>query len=226
MRISGRCIQRGRVGGDVYDVQLLPDEQIAILVADLSGHDVAAALNTAMLRSIVWREAEQAKSPGEVLARLNEQLCEDLPDEHFASAVFCWFDLAAGQLHYANAGHPSSYLGATSIAWQELESVGPVLGLISGAEYPTLVLEVPPGARLFLYSDGVPETRNPQGQLWGTEKLRAMLDLTRSEEPERVVGMILDELLRYRSGKAQEDDLTLMVADLPRPAAKPQVDET
>jgi HAMP domain-containing protein len=72
VRIGGRCIQRGPVGGDVYDVRLLPGERVAILVADLSGHDVSAALNTAMLRSIVWREAEQAESPAEVLARLNE----------------------------------------------------------------------------------------------------------------------------------------------------------
>jgi serine phosphatase RsbU (regulator of sigma subunit) len=66
---------------------------------------VAAALNTALLRAIVWREVELAGSPRDILARLNEQLCRDLPEEHFASAVFGWFDFTAGRLQYANADH-------------------------------------------------------------------------------------------------------------------------
>jgi len=202
------------VGGDVYDVRLLPGNRVAILIADLSGHDVSAALNTAMLRSIAWREAEQTESPGEVLAGLNGQLCRDLPTEHFASAILAWFDLAAGRLRYANAGHPSSYYHSTSAAWRELESGGPVLGLIPGAEYPTLVLECVPGSRLFVCTDGVTETIDPQGQFWGTRELVAMLESTRSEDPIRVVEQILEGLVRFRGDKPQEDDVTLMVAGL------------
>jgi sigma-B regulation protein RsbU (phosphoserine phosphatase) len=213
MQIAGRCIQRGPVGGDVYDVRNLPGNRVAILIADLSGHDVSAALNTAMLRSIAWREAEHAESPGDVLYRLNEQLCRDLPTDHFASAVFAWFDLAAGRLHYSNAGHPTSYLSSTTSTWQELESGGPVLGLISGAEYPSLVLELVPGTRLFVCTDGVSETFDPDGRCWGTGELMAILDSTRSEDPRRVVEQILERLLRFRAGRAQEDDVTLMLAE-------------
>jgi serine phosphatase RsbU (regulator of sigma subunit) len=214
VRVAGRCIQRGPVGGDIFDVQPLPEDRVAVLVADLSGHDVSAALNTAMLRSIVWREAEQAGSPGEALARLNEQLCRDLPDERFATAVLAWFEPAAGRLHYANAGHPSSYVNTTSRDLRELESGGPVLGLIPGAEYPTTVLSLVPGSRLFACTDGVTETRDARGRLWGTEELMEILRSTGSEDPNQVVERILARLAEFRGRTPQGDDLTLMLAEL------------
>jgi sigma-B regulation protein RsbU (phosphoserine phosphatase) len=212
VRIGGRCIQRGPVGGDVYDVRLLPGDRVAILVADLSGHDVAAALNTAMLRSILWREAEHAESPGEVLARLNEQLCRDLPTEHFASAVFAWFDPATGRLHYANAGHPTSYLRSPSSACQELESSGPVLGLIPGAEYSSLALDVVPGSRLVVCTDGVTEARDPEGRLWGTSELVSLLESKLAEDPLQPVDQVLDRLARFRGDQSPQDDVTLVIA--------------
>jgi serine phosphatase RsbU (regulator of sigma subunit) len=212
VQIGGRCMQRGPVGGDVYDVRLLPGDRVAMLVADLSGHDVSAALNTAMLRAIVWREAEQADSPAEVLARLNEGLCRDLPAEHFASAVFAWFDPITGRLHYANAGHPTSYFRSDSTNWRELESSGPVLGLISGAEYSNLELEVIPGSRLFICTDGVTEAFDPQGRLWGTRELVSLLESDEPGDPREVVCRILDRLIQFRGDRPQEDDVTVMMA--------------
>src|SRR5262249_5397754 len=141
VEVAGRCLQKGPVGGDVLDVRLLAGDRVAILVADLSGHDIAAALHTAMLRAIVWREAEQAASPGEALCRLNRQLGRALPVEHFASAVFGWFAPGTGHLLYANAGHPPSYLRSPGGQLRELEGTGPVLGLIPEAEYSSLAIE-------------------------------------------------------------------------------------
>jgi serine phosphatase RsbU (regulator of sigma subunit) len=214
VQISGRCLQRGPVGGDVYDVRLLPGGRVGILVADLSGHDVSAALNTAMLRTIVWREAEQASSPGEVLARLNEQLCRDLLDEHFASAVLAWFTPAAGRLSYANAGHPTSYLKTLPATWTELESGGPVLGLIPGAKYPSLDLDVLSGSRFFVCTDGVTEARNSGGQLWGTQELVSLLGSNESADPSRVVDQVVQRLVQFRAEQPQEDDVTIMLAIL------------
>jgi serine phosphatase RsbU (regulator of sigma subunit) len=214
VRIAGRCIQRGAVGGDIFDVQPLPGDRVAVLVSDLSGHEVSAALNTAMLRSIVWREAELAASPGDVLARLNEQLCRDLPAERFATAVLAWFEPPTGRLQYANAGHPSSFVETTSGDWRELESGGPVLGLFPGAGYPTVVLELLPGSRLFACTDGVTETRDARGQLWGTEELLEMLKSTEPGDPNQVVERILARLAELRGERPQEDDLTLMLAEL------------
>jgi len=130
LEVAGRCIQKGPVGGDVLDVRLLAGDRVAILVADMSGHDIAAALHTAMLRAIVWREVEGAKSPGEVLAQLNARLCQDLQGGHFATAFFGWFDPSTNRLHYASAGHPSAFLIPPAGGLRELESTGPLLGVL------------------------------------------------------------------------------------------------
>jgi serine phosphatase RsbU (regulator of sigma subunit) len=167
-----------------------------------------------MLRSIAWREAEHAGSPGEALGRLNEQLCRDLLDEHFASAVLAWIDLANGRLHYANAGHPTSYLEMPSQGWRELESSGLVLGLVSGAEYASLVLELAQGSRLFVCTDGVTEAHDPQGRIWGTHELLSLLESSRSRDPSQVLDRILQRLAQFRNAQPQDDDVTVMLAIL------------
>jgi serine phosphatase RsbU (regulator of sigma subunit) len=212
LEVAGRCMQKGPVGGDVLDVRILAGDRVAILVADMSGHDIAAALHTAMLRAIVWREAEQAKTPAEVLERLNEVLCRDLPTGHFASAVFGWFDPTAGHLLYANAGHPPSYLRAPGESLRELEGTGPVLGLIPEADYSSLPVTTQPGSQLFVYTDGLTEATDPQGHLWGTRELAGLLESSGREHPDRVVDGILKRIGHFRGDRPQEDDVTAVLA--------------
>jgi serine phosphatase RsbU (regulator of sigma subunit) len=212
LEVASRCMQKGPVGGDVLDVRLLASDRVAILVADLSGHDIAAALYTAMLRAIVWREAEQVEPPGEVLCRLNQQLCRDLPTGHFASAVFGWFDPAAGRLVYANAGHPPSYLRSPEGQLRELEGTGCLLGLVPEADYSSLAVEIQPGSQLFVYTDGLTEAIDSQGRLWGAGELAALLESSEPEHPERVVDRILERLVQFRGERPQEDDVTAVLA--------------
>jgi serine phosphatase RsbU (regulator of sigma subunit) len=212
VEVAGCCIQKGPVGGDVLDVRLLAGDRVAILVADMSGHDIAAALHTAMLRAVVWREAEQANTPGEMLARLNDLLCRELPEGQFATAFFCWFDPHAKRLYYANAGHPSALLIASTGCPLELESIGPVLGIIPAvSEFDTSV-EIQPGSQLFVYTDGLTEANDPQGRLWGTRELPALLESSEPEHPDRVVDSILNRMVDYRGDRPQEDDVTAVLA--------------
>jgi serine phosphatase RsbU (regulator of sigma subunit) len=212
LEVAGRCLPAGPVGGDVYDVQLLGGARVAVLVADMSGHNVAAALHTAMVRAIVWREAEQATSPGEVLDRLNERLCRDLPEEQFATAFFGWFDPDSGQLHYANAGHPPAYLQPPAGPSRELEPTGPLLGILPEASYGSTAVQVGPGCRLFVYTDGLTETQDGDGVLWGTEELLALLRPGGQDRPGDVVAQILERAAAFRRHRSQEDDLTIVLA--------------
>ena len=148
-------------------MQPLSGDRVGILVADLSGHNVAAALHTAMVRAILWREAEGAATPGEALARLNELLCRNLPEEHFATAFFAWFDLRHGRLHYANAGHPPAYLRTPSGTVRELGATGPLLGILPEAADGSVTLEVEPGTSLLAYTDGLVEATDPEGRARG-----------------------------------------------------------
>jgi sigma-B regulation protein RsbU (phosphoserine phosphatase) len=212
LEVAGRCIQKGPVGGDVLDVRLVAGDRVAVMVADMSGHDIAAALHTAMIRAIVWREAEQAKTPGEVLGRLNDVLCRDLPAGHFASAVFGWFDPSLDRLLYANAGHPPAYLLPPGGPLRALEGTGPVMGLIPEADYSDLPVEIQPGCQLFVYTDGLTEATDPQGRLWGTREVAAVLESSGPEHPERVVDRILETLMQFRGERPPEDDVTVMLA--------------
>ncbi|MFI5456073.1 MAG: PP2C family protein-serine/threonine phosphatase [Isosphaerales bacterium] len=212
VEFAGRCIQKGPVGGDVLDVRLLAGDRVALLVADLSGHDIAAALYTAMFRAIVWREAEQAKTPGEVLARLNERLCQDLPGGHFATAFFGWFDPDTNRLHYANAGHPSAFLNPPTGCLRELESTGPLLGILPDLSDFDASVEVAPGSRLLVMTDGLTETRAPGGELLGADELAKLLVAGGTWEPKRLIEDFLARATAFRQGEPQQDDITVVLA--------------
>jgi sigma-B regulation protein RsbU (phosphoserine phosphatase) len=165
-----------------------------------------------MLRAIVWREAEQAKTPGEVLARLNEQLCRDLPGGRFATAFFGWFDPHANRLHYANAGHPSALLQTPAECLVELASTGPILGLMPELSDFDASAELKPGSRLLVITDGLTETRAPGGDLFGTVQLINLLVGDGTSEPNRLVEEILARGAAFRQGEPQQDDLTVLLA--------------
>jgi serine phosphatase RsbU (regulator of sigma subunit) len=214
LEVAGQCLQKGAVGGDVLDVRLLAGDRVAILVADMSGHDIAAALHTAMLRAIVWREAEHAKTPGEVLARLNAVLCRDLPEGHFATAFFGWFDPHANRLRFANAGHPSAFLKPPTGHPRELESTGPLLGIVpdlSDSDFDASV-EAAPGSWLLLMTDGLTETRDPGGKFLGVDEPVRLVVGDGASEPSRTIQEILARAVEFRKGEPQQDDVTVLLA--------------
>ncbi|WP_406701066.1 SpoIIE family protein phosphatase [Singulisphaera sp. Ch08] len=210
LELAGRCLQAGPVGGDVYDVRLLPGGRIGLLVADLSGHNIAAALHTAMVRAIVWREAEQATSPAEVLSRLNDQLCRNLPDGHFATVFFGWFEPENERLRFANAGHPPALLRDASGGISELGTTMPLLGVIADLPGAEVAVEFGPDNRLLVFSDGLTEAANPQGILWGAEGLSASLEA--DNEPDALVTAVLERAAEFRGGGAPQDDVTIVLA--------------
>ncbi len=212
LEVVGRCEQAGPVGGDLYDVQPLPGGRVGVLVADLSGHNVAAALHTALLRSVVWREAERACSPAHVLVRLNEELLRDLPEEHFATAFFGWFDPRSERFEYANAGHPPAALRAQDGRVLALEPTGPLLGILPEVPEQGGSVPVQAGTRLLVYTDGLTELMSPRGDLWGAGEAIRLLESSGREQPTRLLEEVLERAERFREGGIQLDDLTLVVA--------------
>ncbi|HEU5119029.1 MAG TPA: SpoIIE family protein phosphatase, partial [Isosphaeraceae bacterium] len=173
--LAGVCQSAGPIGGDLYDVQTLSSDRVVLLVADVSGHDVAAALHTAMIRAIVRHEAETASSPGEVLARLNDRLCRDLPEEHFATVFFGWFDPERNVLRYASAGHPPAWLRTPDGQVEPLKTTGPLLGIMPDLPAEDGEVAVAPGSRLLVYTDGLIELPGPSGGQWGDTEAASLL---------------------------------------------------
>ncbi|WP_197491231.1 PP2C family protein-serine/threonine phosphatase [Planctomyces sp. SH-PL62] len=207
---AGRCLPTGPVGGDLYDVQLLPDGRVGVLVVDMSGHNVAAALHTAMVRSIVWREAADADGPGEILARLNERLCRDLPEEHFATAFYASFDPWTGCLRYANAGHPPALLRHPAGPIRELGPTMPLLGILPDTPPTDETVDLEPGSRLLAYSDGLVEVADSSGRIWGGAELEAILSAHEDATLDDLVARLFKRREEVAAWNSPQDDVTVV----------------
>ncbi len=209
IEVAGRCIQAGPVGGDVFDVLELPDGTTGLLVADISGHNIAAALHTALVRAAVRTLAVREDQPGEILATLNRVLYQDLPEEHFASAFYALFDPQSGKLCYSNAGHPPALLLDARGNLVELDPRGPLLGIFSEFEYESIEVSVFPGTRLLVFSDGLIEDQGADGRILGAEVIASAFRNSATSDTLATIDHILAIAESHRAGNSQQDDITI-----------------
>jgi serine phosphatase RsbU (regulator of sigma subunit) len=200
------------VGGDFYDFFELEDSRIGVAVGDATGKGMPAALavsaTSSMLRAVA--QAFGSSSPGEVLSRVNETLVARIPPNMFVTCFYAILDPNSASLSYANAGHDLPYLHRNGEA-EELRARGMPLGLMPrmGYEEKEIVLETDDSA--LLYSDGLVEAHDPQGEMFGFPRLRALIAEHAAEE-----GSLGDILLRelytfVGESWEQEDDITLLM---------------
>ncbi|MGH3491998.1 MAG: PP2C family protein-serine/threonine phosphatase [Sciscionella sp.] len=196
------------VGGDFYDFLPLPDGRMMLVVGDVTDKGVPAALVMASTHALLRSTTAHASSPGEVLARVNDLLCEDIPAHMFVTCFALVIDPSTGQVDYANAGHDLPYLrGAQGVT--ELRATGMPLGLMSGMSYEERSAALQPGDCVLLHSDGVAEAHDPDRQMFGFPRLAEVVG--RGAAGERLLGLCLAELGRFTGpGWEQEDDITLV----------------
>jgi len=199
------------VGGDFYDFHLLSGGRLGLLVGDATGKGVPAALvmSTAcgMLQAV--SQASGSFSPGEVLALVNETLFARIPANMFVTCFYAILDPDSGTLSYANAGHDLPYLWHGGVA-EEMRVRGMPLGLMPGMGYEEKEQVLEAGDAAFFYSDGVVEAHNPEGEMFGFPRLRALV--ARHAEDQRALGeSVMEGLYSYvGEGWEQEDDITLL----------------
>jgi serine phosphatase RsbU (regulator of sigma subunit) len=198
------------VGGDFYDFINLPDGRLALVVGDVAGKGVPAALVMATTRSILRGAAQPLKSPGKVLERANEMLCPDIPVNMFVTCLYAILDPASGLLQYANAGHDLPYLRhAGGVA--ELRATGMPLGLMPGMHYEDKEVLLKPGNDVLLYSDGLVEAHNPQQEMFSVPRLRMLIAEHPTGSDVALVDFLLAELAQFTGDDwEQEDDITLV----------------
>ena len=155
------------VGGDFYDCIELEGGQVGLVIGDVTDKGVPAALVMAATRSVLRAAAQRLLDPGEVLARVNEQLCPDIPENMFVTCLYGVLDPATGQLRFANAGHNLPCLRSGSRV-VELRATGMPLGLMPGMRYDEAVAVLDPGSQILLYSDGVVEAHDQEREMYGT----------------------------------------------------------
>jgi serine phosphatase RsbU (regulator of sigma subunit)/predicted ester cyclase len=198
------------VGGDFYDFHLLSDGQLGLVVGDATGKGVPAALVMAttcgMLRAV--SQALPSSSPGEIVQRVNEALCSNIAPNTFVTCFYAVLEPNSGHLVYANAGHDLPYLHRNGEA-EELRARGMPLGLMPAMSYEEKETTLHVGEAALLYSDGLVEAHDPEGDMFGFPRLRALIA---EHGEERWLGELLLEKLYSFVGEGweQEDDITLL----------------
>jgi serine phosphatase RsbU (regulator of sigma subunit)/predicted ester cyclase len=200
------------VGGDFFDVFDLEDGRVGVVVGDATGKGMPAALVAAatsnMLRAVA--QALGSSSPGEVLARVNETLLARIPPNMFVTCFYAILEPKSASLMYANAGHDLPYLRRRGDDAEELRARGMPLGLMPRMSYEEKETVLGPGEGVLFYTDGLVEAHNPQGEMFGTPRLRGLLS-ERSEGGRSLSSTLMEELYSFTGeGWEQEDDITLL----------------
>ncbi len=195
------------VGGDFYDFVELPDGHIGLVIGDVTDKGVPAAMVMAATRSVLRASAARVISPGEVLERVNELMCPDMPAKMFVTCLYGVLEPSTGRFRFANAGHNLPYV-RTSTGTIELRATGMPLGLLPGVTYEEKEAFLEPGQVMLLHSDGVAEAHSADSEMFGFPRL---LDVVGSRRGGEVIDRVLTELDRFTpKGWEQEDDITLV----------------
>ena len=200
------------VGGDFYDFSLLCDERFCFLIGDVSGKGVPAAFFMAVAKTLLKAVAGQGLEPGELLAKVNEDLAAENDSCMFVTVFCAILDLASGQVSWASAGHNPPVLLRTGEPPAFLPTHRePVAGAMPGMTYTTERFVMAPGDSLFLYTDGVTEAMNAGGELFGEERLTDGLQALPAEVTAReMIDSVGQGIAAFTGGAEQSDDITML----------------
>jgi sigma-B regulation protein RsbU (phosphoserine phosphatase) len=201
------------VGGDYFDIFRLSDQSWLSCMADVTGHGVSAAMGAVVLKALLLEAAERHTAPGEILGRLNDRFAAvSLPEDFASMFVARWYPGAA-RLEYASAGHETAYFLSASGVLRELPSTGPLLGLQEGGRWEEVTVPVAGGDRLLLVTDGVTETRAPDGRLFGRQQLAGLFSGGRAMPLDEMVRQVDRALAAHRANLPAGDDVTLLAVE-------------
>jgi serine phosphatase RsbU (regulator of sigma subunit)/pSer/pThr/pTyr-binding forkhead associated (FHA) protein len=198
------------ISGDYYDLIRLADGSYGFTIADVSGKGVSAALLCSMTQGMLMAESQRVSRLAECFERVNKSLVQKTGSSKFIT-LFHGVLSPNGELRYINAGHNPPYLVHPGGRIEELTSTSVVLGAFDFVKYEEQVLFMQPGDLLCLFTDGVTEARNKDGDLFGEDKLQDLLKTNGRQTTDRVVDVIFDSVARHASGTEQSDDISVFV---------------
>lgn len=213
------------VGGDLYDVRLIDEDHVALLLADVADKGLKAALFMAVARTLFYQEAGHSLSPTIVAQRVHDGLmaiggaADGAYSDVFVTAFYGVLDRRSGQLTYVRAAQDRPLLLRRSEPPYPLPGDGRFLGMLDELELEEHVVQLLPGDVLLMMSDGIPDAQNPAGESFGGQRLLDVLGRYPSENADDVVESVLDGLHDWMAGAPLFDDLTLVAVSLDRPTA-------
>ena len=206
------------VGGDFYDFFLIDDDHLCMVMADVSGKGVPAALFMMISKIIIQSCAMLGRSAGEILTKTNEALCSNNRMEMFVTVWLGILEISTGRITAANAGH--EYPAVMTDGEFELfkDKHGLVIGGLDGVRYKEYELKLRPGDKMFLYTDGVAEAMNSEKELFGTDRMLDALNKEPQEKPQQILKNVRDAVDTFVGNSEQFDDLTMLCFEYKGPA--------
>lgn len=201
------------VGGDYFDFLRFKDGAHAFVLADISGHGVSSGMLMSSLQTAFHTLVPESDEPGAILDRINRLYVHNINFTTFVTIFFGRYDPASRKLTYASAGHnPALLFRGADDGIQRLQRTGAAIGLMDGSPLETESVELFPGDRLLLYTDGVTEATNSRGEQFGEQRLGEVLRQNRHLPAEGLIQTIRAVLTDFTGGVLPEDDVTLVVA--------------
>ncbi|MBO7503164.1 MAG: SpoIIE family protein phosphatase [Clostridia bacterium] len=202
------------VGGDFYDFFLVDDDHLCMVMADVSGKGVPAALFMMASKIILANNAMTGNGPAKVLTDANNLICSGNKEDMFVTVWLGILEISTGRLTAANAGHEYPVLKRPGGRYELVKDKhGFVVGGMSGSKYTEYELFLEPGSKLFLYTDGVPEATDAEGKMFGTERMLAALDSGDSDSPVEVLKTVRGAVDGFVKGAEQFDDITMLCCE-------------
>ena len=199
------------VGGDFYDFFLVDDDHLALVIADVSGKGVPAALFMVITKVLLKNSAQSGKSPKAVLEEVNSQLCANNPIDMFVTVWLGILELSTGKLTCANAGHEYPALCRADGQYELVKDPhGLVLACMDGSKYKEYTLQLAPGDRLFVYTDGVAEATDTHNELFGTDRMLASLNRNIDAAPDALLPRLKEDIDTFVGEAPQFDDITML----------------
>ncbi|MBS1875896.1 MAG: SpoIIE family protein phosphatase [Acidobacteria bacterium] len=216
-RAAGSSVPSAQVGGDCFDIRQLHSNAWLTIVADVSGKGVSSALLASLLQGAFLLASDDPSRIDAALTSVNRHLLERTRGEKYAT-VFYGTIAADGRLQWANAGHCTPLLLHLDGRMRSLRTTGLPLGMLEIAQYSIETLQLEPGDKLVIYSDGVTEAEDAENKFFGIERLRAVLRDNAGDDCAALHGRIMDAVDKYADGAVLSDDVTLVVLEY-RPEA-------
>jgi sigma-B regulation protein RsbU (phosphoserine phosphatase) len=208
------------IGGDLFDVFHLrgQEDQVCLLIADVTGKGIPAALLMADVRALLHAAADSAEGPADALGRVNGILVRERATSLFVTAALLVVDTMTGAVRYASAGHEAPFVARWAGGIDRLDVPGPILGAFGDVDFGEQTAALAPGDALVLYTDGLTEARDETKRFYGEDRVLASIGRTCGRPAEEIRRAIVDDVRSFRGSAEPFDDLTLLVVER-RPSA-------
>jgi len=208
---GGRILPARQVGGDFYDVFDLGDDKIGVLIGDVADKGVPSAIFMARAHALIIAEADRSTSPGEVLRMVNKHITRLEKSTQFVTALYGVLDTQTGEFSYARAGHePPLLIHEHGDVHRLPHQPGMALGLWEDIALDEYSLVLPKGSLLVMFTDGMTDCRNPNGEPFGLERIKQTMAELKSLSAQPACDRLFDTLMDYQNGSKQDDDVTLV----------------